>query len=42
MIEFEGSMSEPSRRSTHQVVFEDEDDEMNDLDFTMASVSSSY
>ena len=41
MIEFEGSMSEPSRRSTHQVVFEDEDDEMNDLDSNIDSVYAS-
>ena len=27
MLDFEGNMSEPSRRSKNQVVFEDEDDE---------------
>ena len=38
MLDFEGNLSEPSRRLNHQVVFEDEDD---DWASTMASVSAS-
>ena len=40
MLYFEGNMSEPSRRSKHQVVFEEEDDEITGLASTMASVSA--
>ena len=41
MLYFEGSISEPSRRSKHQVVFEDEDDEITDLAYSMSLVSAS-
>ena len=41
MLDFEGNLSEPSRRLNYQVVFEDEDDELTDLASTMASVSAS-
>ena len=41
MIDFEGVTSEPSRRSKHQIMFEDEDDDTTDLASTMASVSAS-
>ena len=41
MLDFEGNISEPSQRSKHQVVFEDEDDEMIDLASDMVSVSES-
>ena len=34
-------MSEPSRRSKYQVLFEDEDDEMTDSASSMSSVSAS-
>ena len=40
MFDFEGNMSGSSRRLNHQVMFEDEDDEMTDLASTMASVSA--
>ena len=40
MLDFESEMPEPSRRSKHQVVFEDKDDEMIDLDSAMVSVSA--
>ena len=36
-----GKMSEPSWRSKHQVVFEDEHDDTTDLDCSIASVSKS-
>ena len=39
MLDFEGNISEPYRRSKHQVVFEDEDDDMIDLVSDIASVS---
>ena len=39
MIDLEGSMYKPSRRSKHQALFEDEHDEMTDLASTMASVT---
>ena len=42
MLEFEGSMCEPSLRSKHQVVFENKDDEMTDLAYTMASINAIY
>ena len=35
-------MSEPSRRSKYQVVFEDEDYNAFDLAYSIASVSASY
>ena len=41
ILGFEGNMSDPFRRSMHQVVFENEDDEIIDLASTMASVSAS-
>ena len=41
MIVFEGNLCKPSWRSKHQVVFEDEDDEMTDLASTMSSVFAS-
>ena len=41
MLDFEGNMYDPSRRSKYQVVFEDEDCDMNDLASTMASVTAS-
>ena len=41
MLDFEGNISEPSRRSKYQIVFEDEDDEMIDLASDMVSVSES-
>ena len=40
MIDFEGNMSEPSRRSKHLVAFEDEDDDVNDLDYSITSIST--
>ena len=40
MLDFEGNMSEPSRRTSHRVVFEDEDTDMADLASTMASIST--
>ena len=39
MLDFEGSRSEHSRRSKHQFFFEEEDNDMLGLDFSMASVS---
>ena len=42
MLDFEVNVPEPSRRSKHQVVFEEEDNEMIDLAFAIASVSASY
>ena len=39
MFYFEGNMSEPSRRLNHQVLFEEEDNELTGLASTMASVS---
>ena len=41
MLDFEGNLPEPCRRSKHQVVFEYEDDELIDLASAMASVSTS-
>ena len=41
MIEFECNLSEPSRRLNHQVVFEEEDDDLIELASTMASVPGS-
>ena len=40
MLDFEGSIFEPSRMSKNQVVFEKEDDAMTYLASTMASVSA--
>ena len=40
MIDFEGRMSKPSWRSKHQVVFEEEDDDVCDLAHCIASVST--
>ena len=41
ILDFEGSISEPSLRLKHQVVFEEEDNKMTDFVTTMASVSAS-
>ena len=41
MLDFEGNLSKPSRRSKHQVVFEDEDDDVTELDQYMDLVSES-
>lgn len=38
MLDFEGNMSEPSRRSKLQAVFDDDNDEMSDLACAMATV----
>ena len=40
MLDFEGNMSEPSRRTSHQVVFEDDDDDMVDLACAMANITT--
>ena len=42
MLDFERNLSEPSRRLNHQVVFEDEDNEITDLASTMSLVSASH
>ena len=43
MFDFVGNVSEPSRRSNDRVVFENEnEDEMSELDSTMASVTENY
>ena len=41
MLDFEGGMSEPSRMSKHQVVFEEEDDDINYLAYSIASFHAS-
>ena len=41
MSDFEGNISEPSRRSNHQVVFEEECDNVTELASAMASFSTS-
>ena len=41
MLDLQGSVPETSRRSTHQVVFEDEDNGMTELTSAMVSVISS-
>ena len=40
MLDFEVNMCEPSRRSKHQVAFEDKDDDMSDLDSNIPSVTA--
>ena len=40
MLDFEGNMSEPSRRTSHKVVFEDEDTDLADLASAIASIST--
>ena len=40
-LDFEGNMSEPSRRSMHQVAFDEEDNDVNDLAYSMVSVTES-
>ena len=41
ILDFEGNLSDPSRRLNNQVVFEEEDNDLICLDSTMASVSAS-
>ena len=41
MLDFEGKMSELSRRSKHKFVFEDYDDNATDLAYHVASISTS-
>ena len=39
MLHFEGNIYEPSWRSEHQIVFEQEDNDVTDLNYSMLSVS---
>ena len=41
MIDFEGNMYGPSWRSKHQVMFEEEDYDVTNLNYTMASLTES-
>ena len=41
MLDFDGNMSKPSRRSMHQVVFEDKDDDFTDFASTMSLAHAS-
>ena len=41
MLQFEGNMHEPYRRSMHQVVFEGKDDDMNELASNIDSATAS-
>ena len=40
MIDFEGNISEPLRRTEHRVIFDEEDDGIADLAITMTSVTT--